>query len=58
MVPDVSFLEKLISQEKRWSDLMLLNFVPHSSNKSPDFLAAKLIYSILSMRFKKKEDKN
>lgn len=46
------FLEKVISA-KNLAGFDVVELCPSESNKAPDFLAAKLIYRILSMKFKK-----
>jgi agmatinase len=53
----VTFLERLI-RRKDVVGFDVVELCPSSSDKAPDFLAAKLVYRILSMIFKKKEDKN
>lgn len=43
---------KLINERHNIVGLDVVELCPNSANKAPDFLAAKLIYQILSMRFK------
>jgi agmatinase len=47
------FLEKVISR-KELVGFDVVELCPSGSNKAPDFLAAKLIYRILSMKFSKR----
>jgi agmatinase len=49
----LSFLEKLISR-KNVVGFDVVELCPSKSDKGPDFLAAKLVYRILSILFKKK----
>jgi agmatinase len=51
----LQFLEKVISR-KELVGFDVVELCPSGSNKAPDFLAAKLIYRILSMRFSKKSE--
>ncbi len=48
----LSFLEKVISR-KNMVGFDVVELCPLPSNKAPDFMAAKLIYKLLSMKFKK-----
>lgn len=43
---------KLISERHRIIGLDVVELCPNENNKAPDFLASKLIYQILSIRFK------
>lgn len=43
---------KLINERHNIVGLDVVELCPNDANKAPDFLAAKLIYQILSMRFK------
>lgn len=43
---------KLINERHNIIGLDVVELCPNEANKAPDFLAAKLIYQILSMRFK------
>ena len=43
---------KLINERHNIIGLDVVELCPNPNNKAPDFLAAKLIYQILSMRFK------
>ncbi len=47
------FLEKLVTR-KKLVGFDVVELCPSSLNKAPDFLAAKLIYRLLSMQFSKK----
>lgn len=47
----INFL-KLISERHNIIGLDVVELCPNEGNKAPDFLASKLIYQILSMRFK------
>jgi agmatinase len=49
----LQFLEKVISR-KELVGFDVVELCPSGSNKAPDFLAAKLIYRILSMKFSKR----
>lgn len=47
----IRLLRRIIS-EHNVVGLDVVELCPNSANKAPDFLAAKLIYQFLSMRFK------
>lgn len=49
----VNFLQKVISQ-KNVVGIDVVELAPQKNNPAPDFLAAKLIYRLLSMQFAKK----
>lgn len=49
-----TFLQKVITQ-KNVVGFDVVELCPNSANKAPDFLAAKLVYRILSMIYAKKE---
>jgi len=49
---EVINLLKVISMEHHIIGLDVVELCPHHENKAPDFLAAKLIYQFLSLRFK------
>jgi agmatinase len=46
----IRFLKKVTS-EKNVVGFDVVELAPNSNNRSPDFLAAKLIYKLLSYRF-------
>jgi agmatinase len=48
---DVLGLLKMVSDEKNIVGFDVVELCPDSSNKAPDFLAAKLIYKLLSYKF-------
>jgi len=48
----LSFLEKVISR-KKVVGFDVVELCPSKENKAPDFMAAKLIYRLLSMQFSK-----
>lgn len=49
---EILTLLKLINERHNIIGLDVVELCPNSINKAPDFLASKLIYQILSMRFK------
>jgi agmatinase len=49
---DVLELLKVISQEKNIVGVDVVELCPNEQNKAPDFMAAKLIYKLLSYKFK------
>lgn len=49
---DILTLLKLINERHNIIGLDVVELCPNHINKAPDFLAAKLIYQILSIRFK------
>ncbi len=49
---DILTLLKLINERHNIIGLDVVELCPNNVNKAPDFLAAKLIYQILSIRFK------
>ncbi len=50
---DTLELLKKITKEKNVIGFDVVELCPNPSNKAPDFLAAKLIYKILSYKFKR-----
>ena len=50
---DVTELLKRVSQEKEIVGFDVVELCPNKSNKAPDFLASKLVYTLLSYKFKK-----
>ncbi len=49
---DILNLLKLVNERHNIIGLDVVELCPNAGNKAPDFLAAKLIYQILSVRFK------
>lgn len=49
---DVLALLKMVAEEKEVVGFDVVELCPNKSDKSPDFLAAKLIYKLLSYRFR------
>ncbi len=47
-----------VVREKKVVGMDVTELLPNSSNKAPDFIAAKLIYRVLSMIFAKKRKSN
>jgi agmatinase len=48
---DVLVLLKAVSEKKNIVGFDVVELCPDSRNKAPDFLAAKLIYKLLSYKF-------
>ena len=48
---DVLGLLRMVAERKEILGFDVVELCPNDNNKSPDFLAAKLIYKVLSYRF-------
>lgn len=51
---DVTELLKRVSQEKEIVGFDVVELCPNKTNKAPDFLASKLVYTLLSYKYKNK----